>query len=98
MRQNIDESTDWLEKFHEGQRLQRQAMSEIKSIYRHLRYAFPHIADDLQTIIQILEKSEKLTSKAINQNMSEAFKSSQDFVDLALTGIMKACEKEYKNE
>mgnify|MGYP003602131396 CR=1 FL=1 len=89
MRQNIDESTYWLEKFNEGQRLQRQAMSEIKSISSHLEYTFPHIADDLQTIIQILEKSEKLTSEAINQNMSEEFKSFQDFVDSALTGIMK---------
>ena len=96
MRQNIDESTDWLEKFHEGQRLQRQAMSEIKSIYRHLRYTFPHIADDLQTIIQILEKSEKLTSEAINQNMSEAFKSSQDFIGSAITCVLRACEKELK--
>ena len=89
MKQNIDESTYWLEKFNKGQRLQRQAMSEIKSISSHLKYTFPHIADDLQTIIQILEKSEKLTSEAINQNMSEEFKSFQDFVGSALTGIMK---------
>ena len=34
MRQNIDESTDCLEKFHEGQRLQRQAMSELTGIMK----------------------------------------------------------------
>ena len=98
MKDNIKESTDWLSKFHEGQRLQRKAMSEIKSISRHLSYAFPHIADDLIERYKELEEAEKLMSEAMNQNMDEQLKSSQDFIGSALTGILRAAEKEYKNE
>ena len=93
-----DKQKDWLDKFHEGQRLQRQAMSEIKSISRHLSYTFPHIADDLIEIIQILDKSEKLMSQGMNQNMDEQLKSSQDFIGSALTGMLRAAEKESNNE
>lgn len=98
MKDNTKESTDWLDKFHQGQRLQRQAMSEIKSISRHLSYTFPHIADDLIEIIQILDKSEKLMSQGMNQNMDEQLKSSQDFIGSALTGMLRAAEKESNNE
>lgn len=98
MKQNIDKSTDWLDKFHQGQRLQRNVMSEIKSISRHLSYTFPHIADDLIERYQELEEAEKLMSEAMNQNMDEQLKSSQDFIGSALTGILRAAEKEYKNE
>lgn len=98
MKQNIDKSTDWLDKFHQGQRLQRQAMYEIKNISRHLSYTFPHIANDLIERYQELEEAEKLISEAMNQNMDEQLKSSQDFIGSALTGILRAAEKEYKNE
>ena len=98
MNKDIDKSTDWLDKFHQGQSLQRQAMHEIKSISRHLKYTFPHIADDLIERYQELEEAEKLMSEAINQNMPEALKSSQDFIGSALTGMLRAAEKEYKNE
>ena len=94
MKNNTKESTDWLSKFHKGQRLQRQATSEIKSISRHLSYAFPHIADDLIEIMQELEEAEKLISEAMNKNMDEQLKSSQDFIGSALTGILRAAEKE----
>lgn len=94
MKSDIDKSINWLEKFHEGQRLQRQAMSEIKSISRHLRYTFPHIADDLIERYQELEEAEKLISQAINQNMDEQLKSSQDFIGSALTGMLRVYEKE----
>lgn len=98
MNKDIDKSTDWLSKFHEGQKLQRQAMSEIKSISIHLRYTFPHIANDLIERYQELKEAEKLISEAINQNMSESLKSHQDFIGSALTGILRACEKESNNE
>ena len=89
-----DKQKDWLDKFHQGQRLQRQATFEIKSIYRHLSYAFPHIANDLIEIIQMLEEAEKLISQGMNQNMSESLKSSQDFIGSALTEMLRAAEKE----
>ena len=98
MNKDIDKSTYWLSKFHEGQKLQRQAMSEIKSISIHLKYTFPHIANDLIERYQELKEAEKLISEAINQNMSESLKSSQDFIGSALTGILRACEKESNNE
>ena len=98
MKDNTKESTDWLSKFHKGQILQRQAMSEIKSISKHLSYAFPHIADDLIERYQELEEAEKLMSEAMNQNMDEQLKSSQDFIGSALTGMLITAEKEYKNE
>lgn len=98
MNKDIDKQIDWLDKFHQGQRLQRQAMHEIKSIYRHLLYTFPHIANDLIERYQELEEAEKLMSEAMNQNMDEQLKSSQDFIGSALTGILRAAKKEYKNE
>ncbi len=94
MKDNTKESTDWLSKFHKGQILQRQAMSEIKSISKHLSYAFPHIADDLIEIMQMLEEAEKLMSQGMNQNMNEQLKSSQDFLGSALTEMLRAAEKE----
>ena len=97
MNKDIDKSTDWLDKFHQGQSLQRQAMYEIKSISRHLRYTFPHIADDLIERYQELEESEKLILEAINQNMSETLKSSQDFIGSALTGMLRTAEKKSEN-
>ena len=94
MKQEIDKSTNWLQKFHKGQKLQKNATYALIDIQANISYVFPHIADDLQTIIQILEKSEKLVSEAINQNMSESLKSSQDFIASALTGMIRATEKE----
>ncbi len=94
MKKDIDQSTDWLSKFHQGQKLQRQAMSEIKSISRHLRYTFPHIADDLIERYKELEEAEKLISQAMNQNMDEQLKSSQEFIGSALTGMLRAVEEE----
>ena len=96
MNKDIDKSTDWLDKFHKGQKLQRQAMSEIKSISRHSRYTFPHIADDLIERYRELIEAEKLISEAMNQNMSESLKSSQDFIGSAITCVLRACEKELK--
>ena len=58
MKPKIYQSNDWLDKFHEGQKFQRLAMSEIKSISIHLRYTFPHIADDLIERYQELEEAE----------------------------------------
>ncbi len=98
MSKDIDKQIDWLDKFHQGQRLQRQAMYEIKSISRYLSYTFPNIADDLIERYQELEEAEKLISEAMNQNMDEQLKSSQDFIGSALTGTLRAAEKEYKNE
>ena len=80
MKKDIDKSTDLLSKFHEGQKLQRQAMSEIKSISRHLRYTFPHIADDLIERYQELEEAEKLISEGMSQSMDEQLKSHQEFI------------------
>ena len=98
MKDNTKESTYWLSKFHKGQRLQRQAISEIKSISRHLSYAFPHIADDLIERCYELEEAEKLISQSMNQNMNEQLKSSENFIGLALTGMLRAAKKESNNE
>ena len=98
MKQNIDKSTDWLDKFHKGQRLQRNAMSEIKHIVNNLSYTFPHASEDLFEITKMLEEAEKLISEGMNQNMDEQLKSSQDFIGSALTGMLRAAEKESNNE
>lgn len=98
MKKDIDKSTDWSSKFHQGQKLQRQAMYEIKSISRHLIYTFPHIADDLIKRYQELEEAEKLISQAMSQNIDEQLKSHQDFMSSALTGMLRAAKKESNNE
>ena len=98
MNKDIDKQIDWLDKFHQGQRLQRQAMYEIKSISRHLSYTFPHIADDLIERHQELKEAEKLMSQAMIKNMNEQLESSQDFIGLALTGMLRAAKKESNNE
>lgn len=97
MNKEIDKQTDWLSKFHEGQKFQRNATYALLDTQAMIYYTFPHISDDLKIIIEMLDKSEKLISEAMNQNMSESLKSSQDFIDLALVGMLRAAEKKSEN-
>ena len=89
-----DENKDWLSEFHEGQRLQRAVMRDIKGIANNLIYTFPHIAEDLKYACEQLVKSENLISSGLNRNMDEQLTQSQDFIGSALIGILNAYEKD----
>ena len=82
-------SKDWLEEFHEGQRLYRSAVSDLKGIARHLAYAFPHISDDITLNINVLEESINIINSSINNNIDEQLQNHNKFVGSMFTSLLK---------